>query len=411
MIKLFNLKSFILLLFLTNLVFGSKFQGYFSTNTYTFSRQNQGDSTLIHTRFYQSVWLQGRDLLIKNSRLNVSGVFYTDPVNPFQNESVYQIYNFNYSTSWFSQKMKVVMGRQFQYSVSDAGRMDGISTNYTFQQFQLTGFIGSYVPATGMTDNPVENHFYGGEILWKKSKTFDVRLGYSDKSHARPVYRSGRRDIEVPPSIKQRIGLQSRLNRGNLTFYVRTRHQVRNFKLNDLILQTVYKGKRNQRLQNLVLEYNLREPRVPENSIFSVFDTYSSQEVSFKGRLLLSQQLTGWFHIRQVFFNNDQSSFISLGMGVKKYKLDIIHQNGYGGSSNRLVIGTYQSIGQLVLSSRISLGSYRLIEGDWSDLSTLTISSSYPIWKKFEISSEIQVLKNKYYTNDTRFQLGMKYRL
>jgi hypothetical protein len=98
-------------------------------------------------------------------------------------------------------------------------------------------------------------------------------------------------------------------------------------------------------------------------------------------------------------------------MGVKKYKLDIIHQNGYGGSSNRLVIGTYQSIGKLVLSSRISLGSYRLIEGDWSDLSTLTISSSYPIWKKFEISSEIQVLKNKYYTNDTRFQLGMKYRL
>ncbi len=396
---------------LPSLAFGSKFQGYFSTNTYTFSRQNQEDSTLIHTRLYQSVWLQGRDLLIKKSRLNVSGVFYTDPVNSFDNEPVFQIYNFNYSTSWFSQKMKINLGRQFQYTVSDAGRMDGVSTNYTFRQFQIKGFIGSYVPASGITDNPVDDHFYGGEISWKKSKLFDVRIGYSDKSHSRPVYRSGNRKIEVPPLIKRRIGLQSRLHKGNITFYARSRHQIRDFKLDDLTLQTIYRGKKNQRLQNLVFEYNLREPRVPENSIFSVFDTYSSHEVSFRGRLSIIKQLSGWFHIRQVLFNNDQATIISLGMGAKKVKLDFIHQDGYGGSSNRVVVGGRHSFGKLIISSRLSLGNYRLIEGQWNDLSTVTLSSSYPVWKKIEINSEIHVLKNKYYSNDTRLQLGMRYRL
>ncbi len=411
MIKQFNFKSLLFLFLLTNLAFGSKFQGYFSTNTYTFSRQNQEDSTLIHTRLYQSVWLQGRDLLKKNSRFNVSGVFYTDPVNSFDNESVFQIYNFNYSTSWFKQKLKVNIGRQFQYSVSDAGRLDGLSTNYSYRQFQFKGFVGSYVPATGMTDDPIENHFYGGEILWKKSKTFDLRFGYSDKAHSRPVYTSGNKDIEVPPSIKQRIGFQSRLNRGNITYYIRSRHQVRSFGLEDLTLQTSYLGKRNQRLQNLVFEYNLREPRIPDNSIFSVFDTFSSQEVSFRGRLSLMKQISGWFHIRQVLFNDDQSSMISFGAGFQAYQLELAHQDGYGGSSNRAVIGARRSIGKLNLSGRISLGKYRLIEGDWSDLSTFTISSSYPLWNKFEINSEIHVLKNRYYTNGTRFQLGMKYRL
>ena len=410
------------MMLLTSLTYGGKFYGYLSTNTYTFSRQNQDDSTLVHTRLYQSVWLQGRDVLLKNSRLNVSGVFYMDPVNPFhygdeENSTdadyVFQIYNFNYSTSWFSKKLIIVLGRQFQYSVSDAGRLDGISTDYSYRKIKMKGFAGLYVPASGMTENPSDDYFYGGEISWKKSKAFDLKIGYSDKSHSRADYHSNLvfKDVKVPPSIRQRVGIQSRLTRGQVTFYARTRHQLRPFDLDDATIQTTYHGRDGQKIQNVVLEYDLRKPRIPDNSIFSVFDTYSSQEISFRGRLSLVKQFSGWFNVRKVLFNNDQSSIILFGTGTPLYQLEVIFQGGYGGSSNRVVAGIRKSIKKLNIAGRVSLGNYRLIEGQWNDLSTVTLSGSYPVWNKLEINSELHVLKNKYYTNDTRLQLGIRYRL
>lgn len=345
-----------------------------------------------------------------------------DPVNPFHygdvenstdGDYVFQIYNFNYSTSWFSDRMKVNIGRQFQYSVSDAGRLDGISTDYTFRQLKFKGFAGLYVPASGMTENPSDDHFYGGEISWKKSKSFDLKLGYSDKSHSREIYHSNAvfKDVEVPPSIRQRVGIQSSLKRGHLTFYARTRHRIREFELDDATFQTTYHGNRDQRLQNVVFEYNLRKPQIPDNSIFSVFDSYASQEFSLRGRLSLVKKISGWFNFRQVLFNNDQSSIILLGVGMSVVRAEFVRQDGYGGSSNRMVVGARKKMGKLNLSSRLSLGNYRLIEGKWNDLSTVTFSASYPMWKKFEINSEIHVLKNKYYSNDTRLQMGIRYRL
>jgi len=409
----FHLKWLTLLILLPNLVIGNKFHGYFSTNTYTFSRQNSDDSTLVHTRLYQSIWLQGRDLLINKSRLNVSGVFYTDPVNSFDNEPVFQIYNFNYSISEFNRKMNLIIGRQFQYAVSDAGRMDGLTANYQLNKFHLKGFAGSYVPASGITDHPGDDHFFGGELSWKKSNLLNLKVGYSDKSHSRSIYQSYvvAKKVEVPPSIYRRIGFQSQMKMGRMALFVRSRHKISKFELNDLTIQTTYQGDRNKKLQNIRVEYNLRQPRIPDNSIFSVFNSYASQEISMRGRFLLNKKFSGWFNVREVLFNNDQSSSILFGVGSKTDRIELVHQSGYGGSSNRAIFGVRRSIGKLDLSSRLSLGNYRLIEGKLTDLSTITFSSSYPVWKKIVINSEIHVLKNKYYKNDTRFQFGMRYRL
>lgn len=236
----------IVVLFPTFLL-GGRLNGYFSSHTDTFSRHTREDSSLMHMRLYQSDWLQGSDLLLKNSRLNLSCVFYSDPVNSFDNEPIFQIYSFNYSTAWFSKKLIINLGRQFQYSVSDADRMDGITTNYKYLEYTVKGFIGSYVPASEITDNPIGNHFLGGEISWHRNKTMDIRIGYSDKAHSKPVYSSAKlnRDIEVPASIKRRIGLQGRLHRKNLTFFTRSRHQIKNFELTDFTFQTEYKGNKN----------------------------------------------------------------------------------------------------------------------------------------------------------------------
>lgn len=392
---------------------GGNINGYLSTSAYTFTRRNMENSSVLHIRMYQSIWLQGSNLLIKKSRLNLSGIFYLDPLNSFDNEPIFQIYSFNYSTDWFSKKLKIKIGRQFQYIVSDAGRFDGFSTNYNHKEFTFKSFIGSYIPATGITDHPLKNKFWGGEIRWHKYKTLDIRMGFSDKTYGRPVYRSIKlnKDIKVPASFKRRVGLQIRLQSRNLSFFVRSRYRTVNFNLTDFTVQTEFKGLGNTLLKNLIFSYYLREPRIPDNSIFSVFNTYSSQEISLSGRLSLFKKLTGQFFIRNVFFNKNQAKVFSFGIGSKYYRFNFIHQNGYGGSSNRLVASAHYSIGKSNFSSRITLGNYRLIEGSWNDLSTLTFRLNHPFWKRLAINTEIHLLQNKYYAKDARFLVGLRYRI
>ncbi|MFQ6605890.1 MAG: hypothetical protein ACE5D2_08825 [Fidelibacterota bacterium] len=392
---------------------GAGVNGVFSSSAYTFSRQDLNDSTLTHVRLYQTFLVHGSDLLLKNSRLNFSGVFYTDPVNTFSNEPVFQLHNLNYTTFWFKRKFALVVGRQFKYSVSDAGRLDGLSARYRWKKLDIHGFMGAYVPASGLTDKPMDNLFMGFEMGWKPSTTMALKVGMSDKQHSRPVYRSPRmgKRIEVPPSIKRRLGLQARWQRNGLAVYFRSRHQLRQFQLADLLIQTSYQGSRLQPFKNLVLEYNLREPRIPENSIFSVFNSHSSQELRLSGQVLLTKDITGKFQLRQVFFQGDQATIVSLGAGNRTYQVSVIHQEGYGGSSNRLTAGQFVTIGKLNLTSRITVGNYRLLEGSWDDLATVALRASYPLWKKITVDSEMDVLRNKYYRRDIRFLLGLRYRL
>jgi len=407
-----NRRCFTGILLLLNLSFaGATVNGVFSSSAYTFSRQDLNDSTLTHVRLYQTFLLRGSDLFLKNSRLNFSGVFYTDPVNTFSNEPVIQLHSFNYTTFWFKRRLEVVLGRQFHYSVSDAGRLDGLSTGYRWKRVNLTGFVGAYVPASGLTDKPMDNLFMGIEAGWKPSNSLALKAGVSDKRHTRPVYRSARmgKNIEVPASIKKRFGFQARWQHQDVAVYLRSRHQLKPFQLADFLIQGTYQGSKIRPFRNLVLEYNLREPRIPENSIFSVFESHASQEFRLSGQVGLPKRMTGRFQLRQVLFQGDQATIISAGAGTSNLQLSLIHQEGYGGASNRLVMSHFITLRNLNLASKVTVGNYRLLEGSWDDLATVTLRGSYPVWKKITLNTEIDILRNKYYSRDIRFLLGLKY--
>ncbi|MFQ6614610.1 MAG: hypothetical protein ACE5D1_07180, partial [Fidelibacterota bacterium] len=78
MVRFYRIAVWIFLL--SGVAFPRKFQAYLNTSAYTFARQNPADSSLTHTRLYESFLVRGNDILLSGSRLSLSGVFYLDPV-------------------------------------------------------------------------------------------------------------------------------------------------------------------------------------------------------------------------------------------------------------------------------------------------------------------------------------------
>jgi len=391
---------------------GANVQGYFSTSTYTFSRRSLDDSTQLHFRLYQSALVRADDLLLQKSRLSFSGIFYTDPVNRFENEPVFQVYQLNYLTEWFDARLSVTVGRQFVYSAGGSGRLDGLLLEHRLKTLRIKGFVGGYVPASGLPSEPLKNRFLGLELRWRPSQALDLRLGYLDKAHSRTEYRSEYvGNVTVPATIQRRLGVQGRWQGKNWSLFLRNRYKVISLQMADLTVQLARQVRRTSPLQNLVVEYNFREPQVPDNSIFSVFNASPYQEVRVQSQVRIKGQMGIFGEVRQVLLRNDQATDLTLGLRRGTYSLALRKQAGYGGDGSQLLIRGYQQVGKIGLEGRLSVGNYRLLEGTWNDLSTATLQGTLPLGKHFVLTTELQVLRNKYYARDTRVFAGLKYSL
>ncbi|NOZ07365.1 MAG: hypothetical protein GXO91_00625, partial [FCB group bacterium] len=275
----------IVLICLSGSLFGFGLQGYLSSSLYSFNRENREQTSLQHLRLYESFYLQGKDLGLKNSRLTVAGLIYADPVNTFSNDPVFRIYKASYRADLFS-GATLDLGRQFVYSLATSGRLDGASLAAKWKNFQLKGFAGGYVPASGWTGDVTGNYLAGAEVKWSIGTSIKIGLGISGKNHNREIYRSSvlNRNVEVPGTLENRLAYQVEYNPGVTQLYLRGRHRLSDRALTELtvVLATPLAG-----FNSLRLEYNFREPRIPENSIFSVFDASSTQDVRLSGSRIL----------------------------------------------------------------------------------------------------------------------------
>ncbi len=370
------------------------------------------NNSVRHFRTYQSLLLTGNNLGLMDSRMIVSGVFYLDPASDFGNNKSYrlQLYNFNYRKRLLNNSLNLVLGRQSVITASVFGRMDGLSASYSHKKLKSTVFAGGYIPGTGFTGDPLANHLLGAEVRWLQSSDLHLSAAWSQKAHAREVYKSIKtyRTIEVPATIQNRLGLRFFIRRQGLSLYAQARvYPASGFQLKDFNTHVDYQ---HGRIDHLSFEIRYFEPRVPDNSIFSVFDAYNTTVYRLSSDYKLTPELTGFFQVRYVQFNDDHSQTFNIGLRGGQYFLQVHHQEGYGGISTHVTARASMRVKDIVLFSRGSLGNYRLIEGDPNDLATLVLGSRIPLHKRMFIKTEVQLLRNEYYRRDTRFLFNLSYR-
>ncbi len=396
--------------FLCSSLFGIGIQGYLSSSLYSFNREDREQSSLQHLRLYESFYLQGSDLGLKGSRLTLAGLVYADPVNAFTNDPTYRIYKASYRADLFSSALKVELGRQFVYSLATSGRMDGAALTYGWRKLRFKGYAGGYVPASGWTSDPGNDFLAGGELKWSPSSNLKLGLGLSSKNHGRETYRSliTSKDIEVPATLQNRLAYQLEFNPAETQLYVRGRHRLTDWALTEF---TMVAARPLAGFDDLRLEYNFREPRVPENSIFSVFDASSTQDVRLSASHRIHGSLSGAFQIRHVIFDNETSDVVSLIARLPQFQASYIYQTGYGGATSRVQLAGQKSIGRFNLYGRFIFGRYKLLEGTWDDLATFVLGNRISLRKRFELNTEIQGLKNHFYNQDIRFLCTLMVRI
>ncbi|NQT63258.1 MAG: hypothetical protein HQ556_09910 [Candidatus Marinimicrobia bacterium] len=406
-----NLAPVILLLFPIVIIAGSV-NGILSSSVYSFVREDLNNNSDRHIRTYQSLLLTGNNIGLKNSRFIVSSVFYYDPASDFGDGKSYsaQIYNFNFHKRLLSNRLKIILGRHTVYSPSAFGRIDGLSGEYIYKTLKFKLFGGGYIPGTGFAGDPIANHLVGSEIKWLKNERMQLSIGLSNKAHAREIYKSIKtnRIIEVPATIQRRLGLKGYWSIDRISLYMLARIHPTLFEMKDFNAHIDYS---HGRIDHLSFEFKFFEPRIPENSIFSVFDTYSTKEYRLSSDFKFTEKFTGSFQYRLVQFNDDHSQVLNLAVRDDHIYVQFTNQSGYGGKSNHVTGQISEQFKRTVLYGRVTLGNYRLIEGDITDRATLVLGSRVPIYSKMSIKTELQMLRNKYYAKDVRFLLNLSYRL
>ncbi|NQU34879.1 MAG: hypothetical protein HQ521_16755 [Bacteroidetes bacterium] len=410
--KTILIKILIISIILPVFVFASRIHGIFSSSAYSFVRADQENNESLHIRTYQSILLTGHDIGLNNSQLSITGIVYYDPASDFSNGNHYltQIYTFNYQKRLLSNRLRLRVGRHTIYTSSVYGRMDGLSTDYIYKSFNLKVFAGGYIPSTGITGDMIDSHLIGSELRWIKDQTMQLSVGLSNKAHGREIYKSKYtyQDIEVPATIQRRLGIRGYYNRDRISLSLLARINPSGFDLKDFNTHIDYS---HGRIDHLSFEFKFFEPRIPDNSIFSVFDTYSTKEYRLSTDYKISQNYTGSFQYRIVQFNDDISQVLNVGVRTKLVYVHYTYQNGYGGASNRISGQINYQINRNLFFGRATIGNYKLIEGQWDDIATYVLGSRIPVHKKIFVQTELQILRNKYYNKDIRLLLNLSYRI
>ena len=295
--------------------------------------------------------------------------------------------------------------------ITTARRIDGIQTTWKRSTLSLKIFAGGYLPGLGTTYTPIADHLLGADLLWKLRPGLSLGFGVSELGRDRTSYevfglRSG--NISVTSSAQQRLGYQLAWYTKGFSAYFRARNDLYSLKLQDLRARVSFKG---NRIKLFALEYSHREPQVLENSIFSVFGGYASQQYNSQLSLSINSDLTAYFRLRHIQFESNQSDMLSLAIGYKAIRLDLRHQQGYGGDYNHVIVSTNRTLGTGRVYGKLNLGNFKLLEGNSQDLATALLGVHIPVWGQFQINLEGQVLRNTYYKYDSRLYLGLRYRL
>ncbi|MBC8191983.1 MAG: hypothetical protein ISR87_05405 [Candidatus Marinimicrobia bacterium] len=386
-------------------------QGLFNTGIYTFSRTNSMDSTLFHSRMHESISLDARDLVLKNSHFRTSSIFYMDPVNAFSNEPAFHIYTLSFETLWFDRALRVNLGRQFVYGITASRRIDGIQTTWKRSSLSLKLFAGGYLPGLGTTYSPMSDHLFGADLLWKLKPGLSLGLGISDLGRDRASYEvTGIRNgvISVTSTAQRRLGYQINWLKNNLSAYLRGRHDLLGLGVQDLRSRVTYRG---HRLKSLSLEYSNRSPQILQNSIFSVFGGTGSQEYTGRAAYAITPSITAYLNVRHIQFKGNQADIYSAALGYRSIRFDTHHQAGYGGAYSHVTLSANHALRNSRIYGKVNLGNYKLLEGESRDLATVLMGARVPIGIKFQMNIEGQVLRNPYYSYDTRLYFGLRYRL
>lgn len=414
-------KSLFLVLFLglSAVMFSQNINGRLSSSFYTFERYDSQNSSDTYVRTFQTLRLNAT----KSQYSLVSSLnFATDIGNSLDNDPRLRFYNLYLTGRNLFDIATIKIGRQPVFNSVASGIMDGASLKLNYNGFVLNSYYGGNVPAyqkLEITDDWENDYILGGELEFRGVENMYVSVGYVDKNFKAYDYVATRLDEDLNPI---QILIRNNSNQYNFAtasagykmdnlFRVDTKFEY-DINLEDMSLFEI--SGRYEQIENLGIDlyYNIREPKVRYNSIFSVFNYGNSQEIEAGVDYKFSRAFTTFAKFGYVKYEDDNSSRLTAGFHSSYGSLSYRKTFGYAGELDAISASAARTFfkGMLTPSVGVSYTTYKLSEEDEAeDILTLLAGVNYRPWSVLSFDLQAQQLHNKILDNDFRVLFKINY--
>ncbi len=392
--------------------------GRFTTSFYSLERQTLSGSET------QSILYQSAQLTIGQMAGNrLSAHFFGHGAQGLgdeidSGEPVFRLYN-SY-LQWHDKKnllQRIRLGRQRLYSGVAYGTIDGVDLTLRLgRRFKVGGFAG----LLALPGNDVDiadwddRHALGLRVSARDLLGTRVLVSFMQRNRRPLSYTSPGRftqRILSYQSLEQRligVDLQRQFSR-RVGFYGRFDYDLEQERLRRGQVELKYSA--NTRLE-VALEFFHRAPLLAANSIFTVFELNTTQDVAVRA----NYRFTGnWFVNGNVGFSQydgDETVRFGAGLGSKYGSFGYNFRRGYGGqNSGAYAALSYPLTQKLGVVANTGLSRYRLFDEDADSNTSLTGSVGINYRFKQHCSFNVlgQGIRNRFLDNDFRVLVKANY--
>lgn len=395
--------------------------GRLTSSFYAYERNDSREVDSGHARAYQAFQF---DLGGKTVALRTYGQLDRDFNTRLAGDGKVRMYNLALEFKNLGKRVDVQLGRQPVFSGVAVGTIDGAQIKVRAgRQLRFKAFGGGLLPADQrlqLSDDLDKNYMAGGQAVWQPKADLNLGLSFFEKRQLRPGYDALRAD-SIGNVFTQYISPADRAYRmasldGSWFVDAKTSLYARSdFDFHGKQVTRAELSGRSQVTPKLSItgNYIFRSPHLPWNSLFAVFNVKDNHEL--EGGFYYQHQpaLRFYGNLAGIFYDGDQSFRVTAGTDLKYGGLNYVHRSGYAGNLDGLNASLYYPTrtGLFLPSLQLSWASYKVDAGAGSRESLYSGAAGLLVrpWNRLTLDSQVQMLHNRYYSNDVRFLFRMQY--
>jgi hypothetical protein len=405
--------------------FAQTVNGRLITSLDTWERHDTAGTSTRYARAYQIVQL---DLTKANFGLHTYLQGTTDFSNPLGNDPRIRVYNLYFDAKNLANVVDLKLGRQPVFARIGASAMDGLTVKvHPFGTVHtLSLFGGGIVPPDepgSLISNLKENYLLGAQFLTTAIPNARIGLQYLNRQMKPEVYSAIRRDTLLSPNETRTITVENSSAAYEfasldvsyeystyLSLYGRLDYDINETGISRGEVSARYNASVDVGLTG---EFIHREPRIPNNSIFSVFEHGGTDEIGFGVDYALNKLFSVYGRYAYLSLKDDHSEQITLGMNAGYGSLVYAHNFGYSGDLD----GVYAQVAYPILNRTvianggIQYSSYKLSDSQAESENSFSGSLGVTIRPINTVCFDLQgqLITNNIYKTDFRLFAKLNY--
>ena len=392
-----------------------------TTSLYVLERADSTDQESTHARGYQAFQLS---LAKNNISIHTYGQVDGDFNTQLAGDAKLRMYNlyleWQNRASWGG----IRVGRQPIFAGVAVGTVDGAQVKLRLARWlRIKGFGGGLLPADqefGFIDDVDVNYMVGGQAVILPASEARVSLSFLNKRQSREGFNTLRAD-SIGSVFTQFVNPSDRalqLASIDASWAIHPKTSLRGRGDYDFYGQRVTRGEVSLRSDlspkfAVIGGYTYRFPRLPWNSIFSVFNVEENHEVEAEIYYRHTPSLRFYGSGAGIFYSDDESYRATAGAETNFGSVSYVHRGGFAGALDGINASAYYPLrrGRVTPMAQLSWASYKPdsdLESRESLFTGIAGVTVRPV-KKFTVDGQVQVLSNRFYSSDLRFLVRLQY--